>query len=1051
MIDRIIQFSIGNRWFVMVCAILLAIGGVIAFHRLPIDAVPDITTVQVQINTEVPGYTPLEIEQRVTYLIEAGLSGIPRLNSTRSLSRYGLSQVTAVFEDGTDIYFARQIVSERLQEVRSRLPLQVTPELGPVATGLGEIFMYTVDAVPGTGGSKPSLTELRTAHDWIIRPQIRMIPGVVEVNAIGGYQREYHVLPKVDRLRALGVTLADLVQVVTDNSESVGAGYLERNGEQYLVRVPGQVHSIEDIESLIVSTREGKPIFLKDLADVRIGHELRAGAATQNGSEVVLGTVFMLMGENSREVARRVNEKMPEILRSLPPGITVRPVYDRTTLVDKTIDTVKRSLFEGAILVVAVLFFALGNLRAALVTALVIPLAMLFTMVGMVATSVSANLMSLGALDFGLIVDGSVIIVENCVRRLTLERSTLGRPLFPQERHAVIFDASREVRRATMFGELLITVVYLPILVLTGIEGKMFHPMAQTVIIALVGAMIASVTFVPAAVAIFVRDSSGDHDGVVRGGTYRRLLPICLDRMWLPLTAGGALLCASVMVGRHLGSEFMPTLDEGDIALHALRIPGTSLTQAVSMQKSLEERIMAFPEVSHAFTKIGTADIATDPMPPSVADGFVMLKPRSAWPDPSLPKEAFVKRLEDALAEIPGNNYEYTQPIEMRFNELIAGVRSDVAVKVYGDDLDTLTNAAQAIEKVLKDVSGASDVKVEQTTGLPFLNISIDRRKLSRFGLQLSQVQELVQTALAGHRAGTIFEGDVRSPIVVILPDENRSDVGYLSSLPIALPAAIGPTGVAGTQGMHRDEPPLSFIPLSSVAEIATVLGPNQVSRENGKRRVVVTANVRGRDLGSFVHDASQQLAERISLPPGYWLHWGGQFEHLISARERLTIVVPAALVLVIALLYYSFGEIIPALVVFSGVPFALSGGIIALAIRGIPFSVSAAVGFIALSGVAVLNGLVMVSFIKRLQSTTSNIREAIVVGATQRLRPVMMTALVASLGFLPMAVANGPGAEVQRPLATVVIGGIISSTLLTLILLPCLFLLAEKCRPNHG
>lgn len=1039
MFERIVRFSILHRWFVMAATCAVAVLGIVNYHFLPVDAVPDITNVQVQVNTEAPGYTPLEVETRLTFPIETSLSGIPSLDHTRSLSRYGLSQVTVVFRDGTDPYFARQLILERLQEVRGSLPSGINPAMGPIATGLGEIFMYTVenDDDPSTEALSP--TELRTAQDWIVKPQLKTIPGVVEVNSIGGFEKQYHVTPLLDRLIALGLTLEDLVSVISENSSNVGAGYIEKSGMQYLVRAPGQLSSVGEIEGLIVSNREGKPIFIRDVANVALGEELRTGAATENGNEVVLGTVFMLMGENSRIVSERVEERIAEINRSLPRGIRARTVYTRTTLVDRTIHTVKQNLLEGAVLVIVILFLFLGNFRAALITAAVIPLSMLFTISGMVHSKVSANLMSLGALDFGLIVDGSLIIVENCMRRLAAQQLRLGRSLSMKERFAVVFEATTEVRHATMFGELIIMVVYLPILALSGIEGRMFHPMAITVVIALAGAMILSVTFVPAAVATFLSGPISTHSELSFAKSaslkYRNLLESALSKPVLPLVGAGVILCLSIVLLFRLGTEFIPSLDEGDVALHALRIPGTSLSQAVAMQKVLEERIRRLPEVSHTFTKIGTAEIATDPMPPSVADGFVIMKPRKEWPDPKKSKGALVRELEEAVSDIPGNNYEFTQPIQMRFNELIAGIRSDVAVKVFGDDMDVLFQQGSKISRLLESIPGASDIRVEQVTGLPMLSIDLDRSKLSQFGINLRDAQETIGTAIGGEIAGQLIQGDKRFNIVVRLPENLRTDMDGLASLPIPLPSSeVGVDLLA-----HDDDSLRSFVPLSSVAEIKLIKGPNQISRENGKRRVVVTANVRGRDLGSFVREGRERLRNELTLPAGYWISWGGQFEHLISARKRLSVVIPLAFALILTLLYYSFDSIRYALLVFSGVPLALSGGILSLYITGIPLSVSAAVGFIALSGVAVLNGLVMISFIRRLYQEGKNAESAIIEGSVTRLRPVLMTALVASLGFLPMALATGAGAEVQRPLATVVIGGIVSSTLLTLVVLPIL------------
>jgi cobalt-zinc-cadmium resistance protein CzcA len=1057
MFEKIIHAAIKHRWFVLVMTVVVAAVGFANFQLLPIDAVPDITNVQVQVNTEAAGYTPLEVESRITFPIETALSGLPLLDYTRSLSRYGLSQVTVVFKDDTDIYFARQLISERLQEVRDSLPEQIIPKMGPIATGLGEIFMYTVENTPKDKDKKFSSTDLRTAQDWIIKPQLRTVPGVVEVNSIGGFEKQFHITPKLERLLALGLTLQDLVEVVAENSSNIGAGYIEKSGEQYLVRAPGQVTTIEEIEGIVITAREGKPIYIRDIANVAQGKELRTGAATEDGEEVVLGTVFMLMGENSRAVSERVAEKMLEVNRSLPEGMAAKTVYDRTVLVDKTIKTVRNNLFEGAVLVILVLFLFLGNIRAAIITAMVIPLSMLFTISGMVGAEISANLMSLGALDFGLIVDGSVIIVENCIRHLSEEQKRLGRLLTLKERLAVVFDASKEVRQATMFGELIIMVVYLPILALTGVEGKMYHPMALTVIIALFGAMIFSVSFVPAAVAIFLNGKINEKEGRVLcklKESYAHLLNVTIKHPLRIVSAAVLIFVLSIAASLRLGAEFMPSLDEGDIALHALRIPGTSLSQAVDMQRALEKRIRKFKEVSHTFTKIGTAEIATDPMPPSVADGFVILKPRDQWPDPRRNKESLVKEIEKAVLDIPGNNYEFTQPIEMRFNELISGVRSDVAVKIFGDDIDLLFESGEDVLEVLEAIPGAADVKVEQVTGLPMLSIQLDRSKLARFGINIAQAQEVIKTAIGGTTAGELFEGDKRFEIVVRLPEQIRSDIDALSNLPIPLPDTwlANPSSIENERGlslMHKDEPLRSFVPLSSVATLSIVNGPNQISRENGKRRVVITANVRGRDLGGFVTEAQLAVREKVSLSPGYWLSWGGQYEHLLSANKRLSIVVPLALVLIITLLFYTFSSIRYALLVFTGVPLALSGGIFALLIRGIPLSVSAAVGFIALSGVAVLNGLVILSFIKKLRESGLELESAIINGAVTRLRPVLMTALVASLGFVPMAIATGPGAEVQRPLATVVIGGILTSTFLTLFVLPALYSLFGKWTEN--
>lgn len=1038
MYDKLIGLAVTHRWLVIIITIAISIAGIANYQLLPIDAVPDITNVQVQLNTEAPGYTPLEVETRITFPIENAVSGIPNLEWSRSLSRYGLSQVTLIFKDGTDIYFARQLISERLQIVRDKLPQGVTPQMGPLSTGLGEIFMYTVE---NDKSDRHTPSELRTAQDWIVKPQLKSLAGVADVNSIGGFEKQFHITPRIESLLSHGLTLKNLLEAITDNSANVGAGYIERNGEQYLVRSPGQLASLHEIENLPLSNAQGATVLLREVAQVGLGQELRTGAATENGREVVLGTVFMLIGENSRIVSQSVANKLEEINRSLPQGMIAKAVYDRTRLVDRTIQTVKRNLFEGALLVIAILFSFLGNIRAALITAMVIPLTMLFTVSGMVASKISANLMSLGALDFGLIVDGSVIIVENCMRRLAEEQQRLGRMLTLNERLSCVKDASREVRQATMFGELIIMLVYLPIFALSGVEGKMFHPMAITVVIALFGAMILSLSFVPAAVAIFSNRRVRETDSrliTAAKALYEKALIYILAHPLRIIGMALVIVTSSLSLSYKLGSEFMPGLDEGDIALHALRIPGTSLTQAIEMQQALEERIRRFPEVSHTFTKIGTAEIATDPMPPSVADGYIILKDRGEWPDPKRSKLDLLTELEAALADIPGNNYEFTQPIQMRFNELIAGVRSDIAVKVFGDDMDTLFSNAEEIERVLSKIDGAADVKVEQISGLPMLSINFSREKLFKAGINLRTAQEIVSSAIGGVSAGELYDGDRRFQIVVRLAEQQRTDLDALGSLPIPLPGPMYRSS-AGNNSEQGGVTLAPFIPLSSVAELSIVRGPNQISRENTKRRVVVTANVRGRDLGGFVKEAQDKMRQ-IKLPPGYWVSWGGQFEQLISAKARLSLVIPIALLLIIVLLYYSFGSFRYALIVFSGVPLALSGGILALYLRGIPLSVSAAVGFIALSGVAVLNGLVMLSFINKLRSEHYALNEAILNGSLNRLRPVLMTALVASLGFVPMALASGPGAEVQRPIATVVIGGIVSSTILTLFVLPALY-----------
>ncbi len=1024
MLERIIRASIAHRWLVLLLVLALSGLGIWNYSKLPIDAVPDITNVQVQINTEAPGYSPLEAEQRVTFPVETALAGLAKLEYTRSISRYGLSQVTVVFEDGTDIYFARQQVAERLQQAASQLPTGLKPTLGPVATGLGEIFMYTVEAEKGAEETWTPMA-LRTLQDWVVRPQMRHLKGVTEVNTVGGYVRQFHITPDPRKLQAYELTMQDVMEAVARSNANVGAGYIEKSGEQYLVRVPGQVADMDGLRKIVVANREGLPLRVGDLADVHEGTELRTGAATKDGKEVVLGTAFMLIGENSREVAQRTAAKLKEIDETLPEGVRAHAVYDRTELVDRTIETVKKNLLEGALLVIAVLFLLLGNLRAALITAAVIPLTMLLTISGMVQNRVSANLMSLGALDFGLIVDGAVIIVENCLRRFGERQHALGRLLTRDERFALAASASAEVIKPSLFGLFIIAAVYIPIFALSGVEGKMFHPMALTVVIALTGAMALSLTFVPAAVAQFVTGKVSEKETkAMRGVTklYGPMLERAVSARKLVVGGAAVLTVLAGLLASRMGTEFIPNLDEGDIALHALRIPGTSLTQAIGMQRQLEATIKKFPEVDEVVAKIGTAEVATDPMPPSVADTFIMLKDRDQWPDPRKPKAQLIAELEKAVRAIPGNNYEFTQPVQMRMNELIAGVRAEVAVKLYGDDLDQLAQIGSQIEDAAGSIPGAADVKLEQISGLPLMTITPDLGALARYGVSIDEVQKTISVALGGEAVGQVFEGDRRFDIVVRLPENLRQDTRTLASLPVAV-------AVGASSGEQR-----AFVPLGQLAKVEVAPGPNQVSRENGKRRVVITSNVRGRDLGSFVEELREKVGQEVQLPEGYWIEYGGTFEQLISASKRLSVVVPVVLVMIFGLLFMAFGSGKDAAIVFSGVPLALTGGVVALWMRDIPLSISAGVGFIALSGVAVLNGLVMISFIKSLREQGTPLHQAVTEGALTRLRPVLMTALVASLGFLPMALNVGAGAEVQRPLATVVIGGIISSTLLTLL-----------------
>lgn len=1031
MIESILRFSIERRYLMLSLVVVLIGVGIWSYRQLPIDAVPDVTNVQVQINTEAPGYSPLETEQRITFPVETGLAGLPKLAYTRSLSRYGLSQVTVVFEEGTDLYFARNLINNRLATIKSGLPRGIEPEMGPIATGLGEIFMYSVEAEAGAmqpDGRPYDITTLREIQDWIVKPQLALVHGVTEVNTIGGFNKEYHVTPNPRKLLNFNVTMAEVSEALQRNNDNRGAGFVEQDGRQLLVRSPGQLEDLGDIGNVVVANRAGVPVRIADVAEVSIGRELRTGASTRDGHETVLGIALMLVGENSRAVARDVARALENIQMSLPEGVRLEAVYNRTTLVDKTIATIQKNLVEGALLVIAVLFLLLGNLRASLITAAVIPLSMLATITGMVKTGVTANLMSLGALDFGLIVDGTVIIVENSIRRLAEAQRRNGGELELSERLQLVFLATDEVIRPSLFGVLIITVVYIPLFTLTGVEGKMFHPMAATVVMALLSALVLSLTVVPAAVAVFLSGKINERENravATAKSLYRPLLLAAMKIRWLVLAGAGALVVLCVWLATTLGSEFVPELDEGDITLHALRIPGTGIEQSVRMQKLLDNRLMEFPQVATVYTRIGTADVATDPMPPNVADNFVVLKPREDWPDPELPKDELIAEMKAAVLEVPGNNFEFTQPIQMRFNELISGVRAELGIKVFGDDLDQLARSANEILAVLRGIPGVADARVEQVNALPVLSVVPKRMELARYGLTLQDLQILLATAIGGEIAGLIYEGDRRFDLVVRLPDELRSDIRQLGNMPVPLPK-YSPLG--------------DYVPLSEVAELEMTPVPNQISRENGKRRVVVTANVRNRDLGSFVEEAQARIAEQVELPPGYWLDFGGTFEQLQSASKRLSVVVPLTLSVILGLLVLAFGSLKDALIIFTGVPLALTGGVLALWLRGMPLSISASVGFIALSGVAVLNGLVMLAFIRQLRYEGAGLIQSIIDGAMTRLRPVLMTALVASLGFVPMALNTGTGAEVQRPLATVVIGGIVSSTLLTLFVLPLLY-----------
>lgn len=1056
MIEWIVDFSVRRRWLVLLITLVIAATGFWSLTKLPIDAVPDVTNVQVQVNASAPALTPVEIEKQVTVALETALAGIPGLESTRSFSRNGFAQITAVFADRTNIYFARQLVSERINDAKPNLPPGVDVKMGPVSTGLGEIYWWAVeyekpgttapvrDGQPGwqTDGSYLTpegerLTDdfqrtvyLRTVQDWIVRPQMKTVPGVAGADAIGGFVKQFQVQPDPMKLIAYGLSFGQVIAAIEANNVSRGANYIEQNGEGYVVRAAGRVENMDDISNIVVATRGGIPVRVRDVADVAIGRELRTGSASVDGREVVLGTALMLIGGNSRTVAAAADARIKEIARTLPPGIYAHTVLNRTQLVDATIHTVASNLAEGALLVIAVLFLLLGNLRAAIITACVIPVTMLITATGMLQGRISANLMSLGALDFGLIVDGAVIIAENSLRHLAERQRELGRTLSLEERLSTVKASTSEMIRPSVYGQVIIILVYVPLLAFTGVEGKTFEPMALTVMIALATAFVVSLTFVPATIAIALsKPVREDENLIVRRlkSAYAPLLRMAVARP-LPVMAAAALLfVGAILLFGRLGQEFTPTLDEKNIVMEVKRVPSTALAQSQRMQLLIENQIGKLPEVAFVFSRTGTPDLAADPMPPSSSDTYIIVKPQKEWPDPGMTKDDLIKRIEAEATKLPGNKVGFSQPIEMRFNELIAGVREDLAVKVFGDDFAEMQRTAGRIADVLRKVEGAGNVKVEETNGLPFLEIRIDKAEIARRGLSLGSVQDLIETAVGGRPAGLVFEGDRRFQIIVRLNDALRNDISALENLPVPLPHA-------------NPNAPATSVPLRAIASFEQTEGANQISRENGKRRVVATAEVRGRDIGSLVADAQAKVDEQVKLAPGSFLTWGGQFENFSVARQRLMVVVPGCFLLIYLLLFGALGSPRDALLVFSAVPLALTGGIAALWLRGMPFSISAAVGFIALSGVAVLNGLVMLTQIRKLIEEGRDPKMAIQEGALTRFRPVVMTALVASLGFVPMALATGTGAEVQKPLATVVIGGLLTATLLTLLVLPALY-----------
>ena len=1066
MIGRILSLSVRMRWLVAVLTLVVIGFGLWQITKLPIDAVPDVTNRQVQISTFAPTLGPVDIEKQVTFPVETALAGIPGLEMTRSISRNGFSQVTAVFTDRTDIYFARQQVTERLAQSRDSLPSNAQPILAPLSTGLGEIFFYsvafrhpdgkglkTVDGKPGWQSDGSYLTPegerlttelakaayLRTVQDWIIRPQMRAVRGVAGVDSNGGYVKQYLIEPNLNALVSYGLSVTELADAMERANLSAGSNYVRRAGESFLVRADARLKSIDDIQEAVVATRNGVPIRVKDVGQVVIGGAVRTGSGSRMGSEAVISTVLMLVGDNSRIVATDAAEKLTQINKALPPDVFAEPVYNRSKLVNATIATVEKNLTEGALLVIVVLFLLLGNIRAALITAAVIPITMLMTAAGMNGLGVSGNLMSLGALDFGLIVDGAVIIVENALRRLAERQEHEGRLLTRDERMEETTLAAKEMVRPTVYGQLIIFLVFVPLLTFQGVEGKTFAPMAITLMVALASAFVLSLTFVPAMIAIVVKGRVSETEVKPIRWFKERYAPV-LGRgvaRPMPFILGGVgVFVAAVLSFGLLGEEFMPQLDEKDITVTNFRVPSASIDQSTQMQLQIENALKTLPEVALVFSKNGNADLGTDPMPPNASDTYVIPKPEDEWPAEVKSKEDILRRIEERMKPLIGNRTEIQQPIQMRFNELIAGVRADVAIKLYGDDLDAMSEQARRIASVMRTIPGAGDVSAEQTSGAPTFDVQIDRQAAGRYGLSVEEVANTVSAALGGREAGLLFEGDRRFDVVVRLPDAQRDDLETLGSIPVMLPTAEGQVARS--------------IPLSQVARFNYTQGLNQVSRENGKRMVVVQINVRGRDLGGFVDEAQARIGQ-MQLPAGMYTEWGGTFESLQSARLRLLIVVPICFIAIYALLYRALGSFVSAAIVFSAVPMALAGGVFALLLRGIPFSITAAVGFIALSGVAVLNGLVMMSAIGKYREDGAADDDAIVGGAMERVRPVLMTALVASLGFVPMALATGTGAEVQRPLATVVIGGLITSTILTLLVLPAITALSMRLRGSKA
>lgn len=1017
MINAIIRFSVSHRLIVMLLVIILIGAGWYSLRRLPIDAVPDVTNVQVQVLTAAPSLAPLEIERQITFPVEVAMSGLPNIQEIRSVSKFGLSAVTIVFQDSVDTYFARQLVLERLSQAREQIPENIgSPEMGPISTGLGEIYQYELRAAPGSGHDP---TALRTIQDWNVRRQLLGVAGITEVNSFGGLEKQYQVHLDQTKLQSYGLSLRDVLEAVAKNNANVGGAYIEHGSEQYLLRSIGLVESAQDISNIVVKTgREGVPVYVRDVGEVVTGATVRQGAVTADGEgEIVAGIAMMLKGANSRTVVERVKERIAQIQKTLPKGVELIPFYDRAELIDRTIWTVVKNLLEGALLVIIVLILLLGNWRGSLLVATIIPLSMLFAAILMRLFNVSGNLMSLGALDFGLIVDGAVVMVENGVRRRAETQNNE-----PPER--TILEACTEVGRPVVFAVAIIMIVYLPILTLTGIEGKMFKPMALTVVFALLGSLILSLTYVPAAMTYLLRGHVSDRESLaIRFAKrhYRTVLARVMERRRSALIVASALVLVSFAIFPWLGSEFIPRLDEGALAVQIQQLPSVSLTQSVRTVSEAEKVLKTFPEVTKVVSKTGRAEVATDPMGIETTDVYVALKPHSEWTTADTREELIQKMSESLEAKVPNGAFSFSQPIELRVSELIAGVRSDVAIKIFGDDLEVLKKTAEQIGRAVAKVPGAEDVKVEQVSGLPQLQIKVDREAVSRYGINVEDVNDVVESIVAGKSAGQVYEGEQRFNLVVRFTDEISKDVESVRNVLVAAPNG-------------------SRIPLSQLADIRLVEGPAQISREDTRRRIGVELNVRGRDIGSFVQEAQAVVSRDVNLPPGYYLTWGGTFENLERASSRLLIVVPLALFLIFVLLFTTFGSAWQALLIYTGIPFAVVGGIFALLLRGMPFSISAGVGFIALFGVAVLNGVVMVSYINKLRDEGSSIVEAVREGAETRFRPVLMTALVASLGFIPMAIATSAGAEVQRPLATVVIGGLITSTVLTLLILPALY-----------